>query len=162
MHNATTLSRRIRDSFSSGGHTKPNARLRVLNLTRQTVLADCVEVADHGATRRKGLLGRSGLPAGEGLWIVPCESVHTFGMKFPIDLVYLDRKKKVKKVTSGMAPWRLSACLSAHSVIELASGTIHTTQTRPGDTLEFSSALPPTDGRISPDASVPGGSKPGK
>jgi uncharacterized membrane protein (UPF0127 family) len=162
MHNATSLSRRIRDSFSSGGHTKPNPRLKVLNLTRQTMLADCLEVADHGASRRKGLLGRSGLPAGEGLWIVPCESVHTFGMKFPIDLVYVDRNKKVKKIRSGVPPWRLSACLSANSVLELSSGTIHRTQTRPGDTLEFSPALPPSDGRISPDASVPAGPKPGK
>jgi uncharacterized membrane protein (UPF0127 family) len=150
------------DRFSSGGHTKPNSRLKVSNLTRQAVLADCVEVADHGATRRKGLLGRSGLPAGEGLWIVPCESVHTFGMKFPIDLVYLDRNKKVKKVRSAVPPWRLSACLSAHSVLELASGTIHTTQTRPGDRLEFSPALPLGDGRINPDASVPAGPKPRK
>jgi uncharacterized membrane protein (UPF0127 family) len=112
--------------------------LKVLNITRQAVLADRVEIADHGATRRKGLLGRNGLPAGEGLWIIPCESVHTFGMRFSIDLVYLDRNKKVKKVRSGVPPWRLSACLSAHSVLELASGTIHMTQTRPGDVLEFS------------------------
>src|SRR5258708_30366928 len=159
MSNATSLPRRIMDSFSRGGRTRPNSRLKVLNLTRQTVLADCVEVADRGATRRKGLLGRSGLPAGEGLWIVPCESVHTFGMKFPIDLVYLDRKKKVKQVRSGVPPWRLSACLSAHSVLELASGTVRITQTRPGDTLEFSPALPLGDSRISPDASVPAGSK---
>ena len=162
MHNATSLSRRIRESFSSGGDTRPNSRLKVLNLTRQAVLADCVEVADHGATRRKGLLGRSGLPAGEGLWIVPCESVHTFGMKFPIDLVYVGRNKKVKKVRSGVPPWRLSACLSAYSVLELASGTIYRTQTRPGDTLEFSPAVPLSDGQISSDVSVPAGAKPGK
>ncbi len=60
-------------------------------------------------------------------------------MKFPIDLVYLDRNKTVKKVRSGVSPWRLSACLSAHSVVELASGTIQKTHTRPGDKLEFSS-----------------------
>ena len=132
----------MRSIFSRGGHTKLNSRLKVLNLTRQVVLADCVEVADHSTTRRRGLLGRSDLPAGGGLWIVPCESVHTFGMKFPIDLVYLDRNKKVKKVRSAVPPWRLSACLSAHSVLELASGTIHTTQTKPGDKLEFSAALP--------------------
>ena len=89
---------------------------------------------------------------------MPCESVHTFGMKFPIDLVYLDRKKKVKKVRSDVPPWRLSACLSAHSVLELASGTIRTTQTRPGDTLEFSPALPISDSRTSLDATVPVGS----
>ena len=150
------------DSFSTGGrHTKPNSRMKIVNLTRQTELANCLEVADNGATRRKGLLGRSDLPAGEGLWIVPCESVHTFGMKFPIDLVYLDRKKKVKKVRSDVQPWRLSACLSAHSVLELASGTINTTQTRPGDRLEFSPALPVGDGQISPDASVPAALKSG-
>jgi uncharacterized protein len=161
MSNAASLPRRIIDSFSRGGRTRPNSRLKVLNLSRQTVLADCVEVADHGATRRRGLLGRTTLPAGEGLWIVPCESVHTFGMKFPIDLVYLDRKKKVKKVRSGVPPWRLSACLSAHSVLELASGTIHHTQTRPGDMLEFSPAVPQSDRPISPGPSLPAGSEPG-
>jgi uncharacterized membrane protein (UPF0127 family) len=132
--------RSIAGRFSEGSGTKTNRRIRILNLTRRTVLADCVEVAGHGAARRKGLLGRDGLSAGEGLWIVPCESVHTIGMRFPIDLVYLDRNKKVKKIRSGVAPWRLSACLSAHSVIELASGTIQTTQTRAGDKLEFSPA----------------------
>ncbi|MGB0125511.1 MAG: DUF192 domain-containing protein, partial [Silvibacterium sp.] len=80
------------------------------------------------------------LSAGEGLWIIPCESVHTFFMKFPIDLVYLDRSKLVKKVTSNVPPWRLSACLSAHSIIELPSGTIHSTRTVPGDQLDFSHA----------------------
>lgn len=124
---------------------KPSIRLRILNQTRQSLLADCVEVADRGATRRKGLLGRDGLAAGEGLWIVPCESVHTFGMRFPIDLIYLDRNWNVKKVRSGVPPWRLSACLSAHSVLELLPGTIGATQTRPGDKLEFSNADPPID-----------------
>lgn len=125
----------------SGRHTsKPTSRLKIQNLTRQVLLAHCVEVADKGATRRKGLLGRDSLPAGEGLWIVPCESVHTFRMKFPIDLVYLDRNKKVKKVRSSVPAWRVSACLSAHSVVELASGTIEITQTQRGDKLEFSPA----------------------
>jgi uncharacterized membrane protein (UPF0127 family) len=146
-------------SSSSCGRT--NSRLRVLNLSRQTVLADCVDVADRGDTRRKGLLGRSSLSTGEGLWIVPCESVHTFGMKFPIDLVYLDRKKKVKKVRSGVPPWRLSACLSAHSVLELASGTIHTTQTNPGDLLEFSPVLPQSECPINPGPSARAGLDPG-
>jgi uncharacterized membrane protein (UPF0127 family) len=140
----------ISGHISGSSRAKPNSRLKVSNLTRQAVLANCVEVADHGAIRRKGLLGRDGLSAGEGLWIVPCESVHTFGMRFPIDLVYLDRHKKVRKVRSGVPPWRLSACLSAHSVIELASGTIQTTQTRRGDRLEFSSADPLDDNVAGP------------
>jgi uncharacterized membrane protein (UPF0127 family) len=129
----------ISGHLSASRRATPNSRMKISNLTRQVALAHCVEVADHGTTRRKGLLGRSSLPDGEGLWIVPCESVHTFGMKFPIDLVYLDRNKKVKKVRHSVPPWRLSACLTAHSVVELASGTIQMTQTRPGDKLEFSS-----------------------
>jgi uncharacterized membrane protein (UPF0127 family) len=119
--------------------------MQVSNLTRHTVLASCMEVADSGPKRNKGLLGRSRLSPGEGLWIVPCEAVHTFGMKFPIDLVYLDRKRRIVKVRAGVPPWRLSACLSAHSVLELAAGAIRNTQTSPGDMLEFSPASPPDE-----------------
>jgi hypothetical protein len=112
-------------------------RLRISNLTRQTLLADSLEVADSASRRNKGLLGRERLSPGEGLWIVPCEAVHTFGMRFPIDLVYLDRKHRILKTRSHVRPGRLSACLSAHSVIELPSGTVRDTQTVPGDTLAF-------------------------
>ncbi|MGC2163721.1 MAG: DUF192 domain-containing protein [Silvibacterium sp.] len=111
--------------------------MRISNFTRQTVLAHSAEIANHGAARRKGLLGRSSLAPGEGLWIAPCEAVHTFFMKFPIDLVYLDRDKRVEKVRSNVRPWRMSACLSAHSIIELPVGTIHSSQTALGDKLEF-------------------------
>lgn len=117
---------------------RSNVRLKIANLTRRSVLAHSVEVADHGAARNKGLLGRDHLPVGEGLWIVPCEAVHTFGMRFPIDLVYIDRNKVVKKVRSNVRPWRLSGCLTAHSIIELPSGAIEASQTCPGDALEFS------------------------
>jgi uncharacterized membrane protein (UPF0127 family) len=120
-------------------------RLRIANLTRQTELAHCVDVADNSAKRRKGLLGRTMLAVGEGMWIVPCEAVHTFGMQFPIDLVYVDRDKRVKKVRCDVPPRRISACLSAHSVLELAAGSIRRTQTKPGDKLEFGLALPPSD-----------------
>lgn len=111
-------------------------RLKISNSTRQSELADCAELAERGATRRKGLLGRQGLAPGEGLWIRPCEAVHTFFMRFPIDLVYLDRSLRVRKLRSNVGPWRMSACLSAHSVLELPAGTILQTQTKPGDTLE--------------------------
>jgi uncharacterized membrane protein (UPF0127 family) len=110
---------------------------QVSNRVRGTVLASRLEVADSGPRRSKGLLGRNGLEAGEGLWIVPCESVHTFFMRFAIDLVYLDRKNRVRKVRSAVPPWRLSACISAHSVLELPAGTVLRTQTQTGDVLEF-------------------------
>lgn len=113
------------------------AYMAVHNLTRQTVLGTAVEVAGSGETRRKGLLGRTGLEPGGGLWIVPCESVHTFFMRFPIDLVYLDRKNRVRKVRHAVGPWRLSACLTAHSVLELPAGTARESGTVRGDLVEI-------------------------
>jgi hypothetical protein len=73
------------------------------------------------------------------MWIVPCEAIHTFFMQFPLDLIYLDRKLRVKKVKANVPPWRFSACLSAHSIIELPCGAIRDSQTAPGDVLEISS-----------------------
>src|ERR1039457_4024413 len=116
------------------------ALMKIDNLTRKTQLASNAVIAGSGAKRTKGLLGRKSLEPGEGMWIVPCEAVHTFGMRFPIDLVYLDRKHRVKKVRSNVVPWRLSACLSAHSILELPSGTIEATLTQTGDLLEISPA----------------------
>jgi uncharacterized membrane protein (UPF0127 family) len=113
-------------------------RLVVRNVTRNTVLAVAVEIADRGRTRSRGLLGRAALREGEGLWIVPCEAIHTFGMRFAIDLVYLGRNRRVKKTCSSVPAWRISACLTAHSVLELPSGTIARTGTRRGDQLVLS------------------------
>ena len=105
------------------------------NHTRDTVLAHAADVADTSAKRRTGLLKHERLEPGEGLWIDPCESVHTFFMKFPIDLVYLDKHHKVRKVRSTVRPWRLSACLLAHSVLELPAGTVKQSGTQVGDEL---------------------------
>ena len=112
-------------------------RVLVRNSTRDTVLGDAIEIADTSDKRRTGLLKHKGLGAGEGLWIVPCESVHTFFMKFAIDLVYVDRKNRVRKVRHAVPAWRLSACLSAHSILELPPGTARETGTQPGDELVF-------------------------
>lgn len=110
------------------------------NVTRGTALATRLEKAHTAAARNKGLLGRDSLPPGNGLWIAPCESVHTFFMRFPIDLIYLDRKLRVKKVRHSVAAWRISACLTAHSVLELPAGTAAATQTQCGDQVEIVSA----------------------
>jgi uncharacterized protein len=109
----------------------------VRNLIRETDLGTNVVLAGSHETRSKGLLGREGLDPGGGLWIVPCESVHTFFMRFAIDLVYLDRQHRVRKVRSAVGPWRLSACLSAHSILELPAGTILASGTQEGDQLEL-------------------------
>lgn len=133
------------DRLAQPPPASPEVRLQVLNVTRQTVLADSLEVADSSKKRRKGLLGRKGLSPGGGLWIQPCESVHTFGMQFSIDLVYLDRTLRIRKVQSNVRPWRISTCLSARSIIELPSGVIRDTQSRAGDRLEISAATAPAD-----------------
>ena len=120
--------------------------MQVLNSTRGTTLATSLEVADSGPKRNRGLLGRMSLEPGGGLWIVPCESVHTFFMQFPIDLVYIDRNNRIRKVRESVPPWRLSVCLSAHSILELPAGTIRRTQTQRGDTLQIlTSAHAPQD-----------------
>jgi uncharacterized membrane protein (UPF0127 family) len=110
-------------------------KVLVRNHTRDTVLGDAVELADTSETRRVGLLKHTRLEPGSGLWIVPCESVHTFFMKFPIDLVYLDKQRKVRKVRHAVPAWRLSACLTAHSILELPAGTAAKSGTLPGDEL---------------------------
>lgn len=112
-------------------------RYMVNNLNRKTQLASRMEVAGSGPARSKGLLGRKSLEPGEALWIVPCEAVHTFWMQFAIDLVYIDKQKRVRKVKSSVPPWRLSACFLAHSIIELPAGVVVQTETQPGDVLEF-------------------------
>jgi len=68
---------------------------------------------------------------------VPCEAVHTFFMKFPIDLVYIDKRRKVRKVRHAVPPWRMSGCLTAKSVLELPAGTAERTGTRVGDELSI-------------------------
>ena len=123
-------------NFRKNRHAKPQTVL-VRNQTRNSVLTHSAEIADTSATRRKGLLGRTGLAPGTGIWIIPCSAVHSLGMKFTIDVVYLDRKLKVLKVRPNMAPWQLSMCLFAHSVLELPTGTIDQTRTSAGDQLEF-------------------------
>jgi hypothetical protein len=112
-------------------------KVSVRNITRDTSLGQAVEIADTSAKRRTGLLKHTQLEPDHGLWIVPCESVHTFFMKFAIDLVYVDRKHIVRKVRSAVPPWRISACLAAHSIVELPAGTIERTGTQPGDELAF-------------------------
>ena len=73
--------------------------------------------------RTRGLLDQDALPEGEGVWFPRCRLIHTFGMQFTIDVVYLNAERAVCKVVEGLRPGRLSACLTAQSVIELKSGS---------------------------------------
>lgn len=111
--------------------------MRVKNLTRGTLVADRATAAVTSRERRTGLLRHESLAEGEGLWIAPCEAIHTFGMKFPIDVVFLDRARRVLKIREAVPAWRIAVCLRAHSVLELPAGTLRRTGTAVGDKLAF-------------------------
>lgn len=83
-----------------------------------------VRLTTNAWERGRGLLGRPPLAADEGLWIRPCDSVHSLGMGHALDLVYLDGELRVRKLVRNLRPWRLSWCPGAHSVLELAAGGI--------------------------------------
>lgn len=112
-------------------------QVRVTNTTRNTVLAASATVADTSKLRRTGLLKHSSLPPGSGLWIVPSEAVHTFGMKFAIDVLFLDKQKRVRKIRSRMGHRRIAIDLLGHSVLELPAGAAAATGTEKGDQLLF-------------------------
>ena len=115
-------------------------RYRVKNLTRNTELAQHASKADTFLRRFKGLMGVTALPLGEGLHIEPCNSIHTFFMKIPIDVLFLDRDLKVIDVAHALRPWKVSRVyFDVRSVLELPAGTAAAARTEAGDRLAFES-----------------------
>ena len=98
-------------------------------------LATALEPALDSATRRRGLLGREGLPEGTALIIAPSNAVHTFFMRFPIDVIFAARDGRVLKLRHGVPARRMSGSLRAHAVIEMAAGSIERAGLRVGDRL---------------------------
>jgi uncharacterized membrane protein (UPF0127 family) len=110
----------------------------VLNLTKKTWLATTVRKADQFLTRLVGLLRRNNLGPEEALWLIPGKGVHTIGMKFPIDVIFLDESNKVIDIASELPPNRISRIrLKTRSILELPSGTIQKSTTAVGDQLEI-------------------------
>jgi uncharacterized membrane protein (UPF0127 family) len=107
------------------------------NLTRGITLATRVRVAGNSAARRRGLLETESLEIGDGLWIAPCEAIHTLGMRWPIDVAFLDRHYRVRKIVRKLLPWRIAICFTAYSVLELPCGALHPTGTEIGDSVAF-------------------------
>ncbi len=114
---------------------KSKAELQLWNCTQSIQLASSIETADRRSSRNKGLLGRDQLAAGCGLWIVPCRAIHTIGMRFAIDVLYLGSDHRVRRICHSIPPWRLSGCILAHSVIELAAGTLASSRIEVNDLL---------------------------
>lgn len=99
--------------------------VKLLHRTTGECIAADLRLADTVWSRFRGLMGRKALGQGEGLWIRPCNGVHSFWMRFPIDIVFLDRDLKVVKLVENLRPFRLTIPVSnARSVIELAGGSI--------------------------------------
>lgn len=98
---------------------------RLINKTKNIVLAENLKKADGTLARMKGLLGRNNLSQLEALHISRCNSIHTFFMKFAIDVVFVDKNLKVKSIFQNVKPWKMILPIwGANSVFEFASGTI--------------------------------------
>ena len=110
--------------------------LRAENPARGTTLGTRIGLADRWWLRLRGLLGRGGLEPGEGLILRPCRAVHMAGMKFPLDVAFLDRQGGVVATYSALAPGgRTKWHSAAAQALELPAGTLAATGTRDGDTI---------------------------
>jgi uncharacterized membrane protein (UPF0127 family) len=111
----------------------------------QVVCEGCL-VADSPWARMRGLLGRGGLESGEGLFLKPAPSIHTFFMRFPIDVVFVGRDGEVLKVVPRLKPWRTAAARGAKAVLELGANEADRRGIRAGTRLDISALAGPGSG----------------
>ena len=117
--------------------------VRATNATRGSLLGDRVRVADTGLTRIVGLLGERELQGGDGLLIVPSQGVHTWGMRFAIDVAVIDKDWKVIGISHTLRPFRMTGFFwRAAAVLELPAGTLNSASTVVGDLVEFGAVAP--------------------
>lgn len=133
MSPATRSRSASRAAWSANGGS---ASATITNETRGTILASRARFALSGRERARGLLGLDRLPEGEALVFPRCSQVHTFGMRFAIDVLFLDGEGRVVHMVRGMAPRRITRwCARGRTVVELPEGAIDASGTGPGDTL---------------------------
>ncbi|MCE0496460.1 MAG: DUF192 domain-containing protein [Methylacidiphilales bacterium] len=113
-------------------------RLTAINVTRGVRLTQCGRIADNPWTKLIGLLRDRTLEFGDGMWLKPCNSIHSFGMHFAFDAIFLDKKLRVVHLVIEMKPWRISRMVfSARSVLEVPAGMIRQSATELGDQFEM-------------------------
>jgi uncharacterized membrane protein (UPF0127 family) len=112
--------------------------VRAIDGETNTVIAEEVAVARGIWSRFWGLMGRKRLPDGHGLLLAPCSSVHTFFMRFPIDVIFLDRHSVVVKIVHSMRPWRTALGGGGKDALELNAGEALRLEIQPGDQITFS------------------------
>lgn len=128
--------------IEKSGQSRPSA-VRVVNAATGNDVAARVDVATSLFARGRGLMLRAPLPEGHGLLIDPCSSIHSFWMRFPIDVLYVDRHDVVVRIAHAMRPWRVGPLFTkARYVIELPAGGISASGTAVGDRLRFEPASP--------------------
>ena len=113
----------------------PATKLVIVNSRNQRVLAHDLIAAFDSKTRRTGLLQHEQFPAGSAMLIAPSNAVHTFFMRFPIDIAFVTREGRIVKTYGALAPWRVAAAFRGYAVIELPAGTLSQSDTVAGDTL---------------------------
>jgi uncharacterized protein len=121
----------------------------LMNARTNDVVADHVEIADTRATRRRGLLGRDSLDPSAALLLLPCFSVHTAFMRFPIDVAFVNREGVVVRVVNDLGPWQIAGSVRAHAAIEFAAGALRTRDVRPGDRLYLAAERAPAGTAVS-------------
>jgi len=117
--------------------TSPQA---LVNVTRGTVVSRQVEAAFDSKSRKQGLLGREGLETDDALVIAPCSAVHTFFMRFAIDVLFVSHDGHVKSARRNLGPWRVALGLGAFAVVEGPAGMIERSGTKAGDELALREA----------------------
>lgn len=130
---------------------EPQRTFRLQNKRTGASVVASVEPAFDSRARKTGLLGRTGLPRDRALAIAPCGAVHTFAMKFTIDVMFVNRNGRVRRIVYAVRPCRIAASLLSHCAIETAAGVIAASGTRVGDTL----GLEPVDGPADPGPVAP-------
>ena len=136
-------------------HLEPLSEPALLNAQTGAVIATAVEIARTSATRRRGLLGREGLPTGSALVITRCNAIHTIGMQFAIDVAFVDRDGCVRKIVHRLRPRRIAIAPRAYAVIELAAGELTPDRLRVGDRVYLAPQLSEAPEARTDDVSVP-------
>lgn len=111
------------------------------NAQSGATVADCLLTAFESASRNKGLLGRHSLPEGHALLLAPTTAIHTFFMRFPIDVAFVAKDGRIVKIHSPLVPWRMAGAFRAYAVVEMPAGSL----TRSGTTLGHRLDIVPRD-----------------
>lgn len=111
--------------------------LALVNSRNDRVVADTLLTAFDSATRRHGLLQRDAFPQGNALIIAPSNAIHTFFMRFAIDVAFVAKDGRVLALRHDLRPWRIAAAWRGFAVVELPVGALDRADTRPGDTLRI-------------------------